>query len=76
MVKDTLEENNRKIQQQIKADIGSTIKENDRNQESQIMELKTMLHALTHHFNVPVNGQVNHNATSSKQSDNTRAGEE
>eukprot|EP00957_Ditylum_brightwellii_P116480 8885038-Ditylum_brightwellii.AAC.1 len=76
MVKDTLEENNRKIKQQIKVDIGNTIKENNRNQESQITELKIMLQALTHHFNVPINGQGNHNATSSEQSENAGAGEE
>eukprot|EP00957_Ditylum_brightwellii_P145620 11087585-Ditylum_brightwellii.AAC.1 len=76
IVKDILEENNRKIKQQIKADIGNTIKENNRNQESQIMEPKTMLQALTHHFNVLINSQGNHNPTSSNQSANARAGEE
>eukprot|EP00957_Ditylum_brightwellii_P129420 9872639-Ditylum_brightwellii.AAC.1 len=75
MVKDTLEENNSKIQQQIKVDIGNAIKENDRNQESQIMELKKMLQALSHYFNVPVNCQGNNNATRSEQSENARIGE-
>eukprot|EP00957_Ditylum_brightwellii_P048771 3700286-Ditylum_brightwellii.AAC.1 len=71
-----LEENNRKIKPQIKADIVHTFKENNRNQEFQVTELKTMLNALTHHFNVPVIVQDNHNAASSKQSENARAGVE
>eukprot|EP00957_Ditylum_brightwellii_P007472 565192-Ditylum_brightwellii.AAC.1 len=65
-----------KIKQQIKADIVHTVKENNRNQESQITELKIMPQALTYHFNVLVNGQGNHNATTSEQSENTRAGVE
>eukprot|EP00957_Ditylum_brightwellii_P205265 15343109-Ditylum_brightwellii.AAC.1 len=73
MVKDMLKNNNRKIKQQIKADIVHAVKENNRNQASHITELKTMLQVLTHHVNVPVNGQDNHNATSSEQSENTRA---
>eukprot|EP00957_Ditylum_brightwellii_P177719 13537686-Ditylum_brightwellii.AAC.2 len=76
MAKDMLEENNRKFKQQLKADIVHAVKESNRNQESQIIELKTMLQALTHHFNVPVNSQGNHNTTSSEQSKNTGAGVE
>eukprot|EP00957_Ditylum_brightwellii_P192331 14641403-Ditylum_brightwellii.AAC.1 len=43
IVKDMLEENNRKTKQQIKADMVYTVKENNRNQEYQIIGLKTLL---------------------------------